>query len=81
MLLKFHGADWIGMIFGLISAYYIARHRRWGFVFAVIAGLGWIAFGIMTGSVPSIIANILFIVINVRGFQRWKEKGQGASNH
>ena len=77
-LLKFHGADWMGMIFGLISTYLLTKGRRWGFVFGVIAGIGWIAFGVLTNSVPSIIANSLFIVINCRGFGRWKRNGGAA---
>ncbi len=65
------------MIFGLISAYYLAKHRRWGFLVGIVGGVGWIAFGIITQSIPSIIANVLFIIINARGFLRWKDKGQG----
>lgn len=76
-ILKFHGTDWVGMMFGLLSAYYIAKHRRWGFIFAAIGGLGWMAFGFITQSIPSIVANVLFIAINVRGFVRWKQRGQG----
>ena len=73
-LLKFHGTDWVGMVFGLISTYLLTKQRRWGFVFGIVAGLGWIAFGVLTQSFPSIIANSLFIVINCRGFWRWKKE-------
>ncbi len=65
------------MIFGLISAFYLAKHRRWGFLVGIVGGIGWMAFGIITQSIPSIIANVLFIIINARGFVRWKDKGQG----
>jgi hypothetical protein len=39
-------------------------------------GMGWMAFGILTNSIPSILANSLFIVINCRGFWRWKKDGR-----
>jgi nicotinamide riboside transporter PnuC len=73
-LLKFHGADWVGMLFGLISTHYLARKKRWGFVFGVAGGIGWLIFGILTESIPSIFANSLFILFNCRGFWRWKKQ-------
>lgn len=76
-LFKFHGSDWVGMVFGLLSTYYLAKKKRWGFIFGVIGGIGWIAFGVLTRSAPSILANALFIVFNCRGFYRWKKEGEG----
>jgi nicotinamide riboside transporter PnuC len=72
-LWKFHGSDWVGMVFGLVSTYFLAKKNRWGFVLGVIGGFGWVAFGILTGSIPSIVANTLFIAFNCRGFFRWKK--------
>jgi nicotinamide riboside transporter PnuC len=71
--LKFHGTDWAGMIFGLLSTYYLGRKKRWGFVFGVVGGIAWIIFGVLTQSAASIMANVLFIVFNCRGFFRWKK--------
>jgi nicotinamide riboside transporter PnuC len=76
-LIKFKGADWVGMIFGLISTYYLAKEKRMGFLFGVIGGLGWIVFGILTGSIASILANLSFIAINCHGYLRWKRKHKG----
>ncbi len=75
-LIKFKGADWVGMIFGLISTYYLAKGKRLGFIFGVVGGLGWVTFGILTGSVAGVLANICFIVVNCHGYVRWKRKQQ-----
>lgn len=73
-LLKFKGADWVGMIFGLISTYYLAKEKRVGFLIGVVGGLGWVTFGFLTGSIAGILANLCFIGFNCHGFFRWKRK-------
>jgi nicotinamide riboside transporter PnuC len=73
-LWKFHGSDWVGMVFGLISTYMLAKKKRLGFVLGVIGGLGWVVFGIITGSIPSMVANTLFIAFNCHGFFKWKKE-------
>ena len=62
------------MIFGLISTYYLAKHRKRGFLFGIIGGIGWIVFGFLTQSIAGILANATFIILNCRGFFRWKEE-------
>jgi nicotinamide riboside transporter PnuC len=81
-LFKFKGADWVGMVFGLISTYYLAKEKRNGFLFGVVGGLGWVTFGFLTESIASIIANTCFIGFNCHGYFRWKKmqderKGRG----
>jgi nicotinamide riboside transporter PnuC len=75
-LFRYYGSDWVGMVFGLISTYYLAKERKRGFLFGVVGGLGWIAFGVLTQSVAGVLANAIFILFNCRGFWRWKEKQQ-----
>jgi nicotinamide riboside transporter PnuC len=77
-LLKFKGTDWVGMIFGLISTYLLAKERRWGFLAGVVGGIGWIVFGIIAGSVAGVIANLCFIACNLHGYFRWKNRQKGA---
>ncbi len=73
-LFKFKGSDWVGMIFGLIATYQLAKERRSGFIFGVIGGIGWVTFGILTGSIAGTLANLCFITMNCHGFFRWKRK-------
>ena len=79
-LIKFKGADWVGMIFGLISTYYLAKGKRMGFAFGVIGGLGWMMFGLLTGSIAGVLANLCFIGFNCHGFFRWKRKQEEKAN-
>lgn len=73
-LLKFKGSDWVGMIFGLISTYYLAKEKRFGFLLGIIGGLGWVTFGFLTGSIAGVLANLSFIGFNLHGYFRWKRR-------
>jgi nicotinamide mononucleotide transporter PnuC len=73
-LIKFKGSDWMGMVFGLIATYYLAKGRRRGFLFGIIGGFGWVTFGFLTGSVARVLANLAFIAVNCHGFFRWTRK-------
>jgi nicotinamide mononucleotide transporter PnuC len=73
-LIKFKGSDWVGMIFGLISTYFLAKGKHAGFLFGVIGGGGWLIFGFLTGSIAGVLANICFIAVNCQGYFRWKRK-------
>ncbi len=73
-LFKFKGSDWMGMIFGLIATYQLAKGQRSGFLYGVIGGIGWVTFGFLTGSVAGVLANLCFISFNCHGFFRWKKK-------
>ena len=76
-ILKFHGTDWVGMIFGLLSTVYLAREKRVGFVYGAVCGGGWLAFGVITESFASILSNVLVIGFNCHGWLRWKKKHKG----
>ncbi len=65
------------MIFGLASAYFVAKEKRIGFVLAAICGAGWLAFGILTESIASVISNLFLIGVNCHGWLRWKRKHIG----
>ena len=78
-LLKFKGSDWVGMVFGLVSTYLLAKEKRSGFIFGVLGGLGWVTFGFLTASIASIIANTFFIGFNCHGYFRWKRKQEERS--
>jgi nicotinamide riboside transporter PnuC len=75
-LLKFKGTDWIGMIFGIMSTFFLAKERRIGFIFAAICGCGWLAFGILTESAASVVSNLFLIGFNCHGWWRWKQKNK-----
>jgi len=76
-LLKYYGADWIGMVLILLSIYYVGKQRRCGFIYGVFGCSAWLAFGLMTESVASVLANSTYMVLNFNGYRKWKAKAPG----
>lgn len=76
-LLRYQGSDWVGMVFAFISLYYLGKGRKLGFLLAIFGNISWVIFGMMTESVANILANCIYIVLNVVGWRRWKDKQAG----
>jgi hypothetical protein len=55
------------------SLYYLGEKRRAGFVFGVLASISWLTFGVLAGSIANVIANIIFIALNIRGYVAWQK--------
>ena len=75
ILLKYHGIDWVVIIMTFLTLYYLGEKRRFGFVFGIVASISWLIFGILVDSIANIIANVIFIALNLRGYLNWKEQG------
>ena len=72
-LLQYKGVDWAAMVFAVFSLYYISKHRKCGFVFGIGCSVCWLIFGILAHSIPSIIANAIYVVFQIKGWRDWKE--------
>ena len=76
ILLSYYGVDWTAMVMTFFSLYYLSEKRRIGFVFGVLASVSWLTFGILASSVANVLANIIFISLNVRGYINWQKKAE-----
>lgn len=71
MLFKYYGIDWGAMIATFFMLYYLGNKKRQGFLFGIIASILWIAFNTLVQSAPGILANIIFVTINLRSYVKW----------
>ena len=74
IIFKYHGIDLIAIIMTFLTLYYLGEKRRFGFVFGIVASISWLIFGILVDSIANIIANVIFIALNLRGYLNWKEQ-------
>jgi len=74
ILLKYHGIDWIAMFMTFFTLYYLGEKRRCGFIFGILASISWLTFGALAGSIANVIANVIFITLNLRGYINWNKK-------
>ena len=56
----------------LVSIYLLGDKKQSGFLFGVVSNLAWFTFGFMVHSVANMLANVVLLVINVRGYVRWR---------
>ena len=70
-LWKYYGFDWLAMILTVAAIYQIGNKKRSGFVLMIAGNVSWICLAIMANTVAMIIANSIFIFLNIRAFVKW----------
>ena len=73
-LWKYYGVDWVGIIFSMLSTFYLGKKKKRGFIIGMGGNIAFIVFGFMAGSVANVVANGSYFVLNARGWWKWKEK-------
>ena len=69
--LQFYGVDWIAMIFTFVAIWQIGNKNKMGFMLMMLGNTSWIVVGYLTGSLAMIIANIIFLLMNLRAIIKW----------
>ena len=67
----FYGLDWAASVAQLVSMEMLARKRRSGWVWKIIATLLWLGFNLVVGSFPAAAMSAVYIAMNVRGYLKW----------
>jgi hypothetical protein len=73
-LWRYHGIDWAGIIFSMLSTYYLGKKRKFGFLLGIVGNLAFVAFGVMAESRANIAANSIYLFLNLRGWWKCKKK-------
>lgn len=74
ILLKYYGLDWLAMAASLLAVYLMGNKNRIGFISYILANVLWIYLGIFRMQSFGIsIGNVFFLIMNVRGYLKWKE--------
>jgi hypothetical protein len=74
VLLKYYGLDWLAMASSLLAVYLIGNKNRIGFISYILANVLWIYLGIFRMQSFGIsIGNVFFLIMNFRGYLKWKE--------
>lgn len=71
---KYYGLDWLAMASSLFAVYLIGNKNRIGFLSYVLANTLWIYLGVFKMQSFGIsIGNIFFLIMNLRGYLKWKK--------
>ena len=68
-----YGIDWAGAILMLGSIYLLGQRQRIGFVVGIGAAVAFIVFNTMVDSMPMVAANIILLLLNIRGWYNWSK--------
>lgn len=72
-LWKYYGVDWVGIIFSMLSTHYLGKKRKRGFMLGLVGNLAFVGFGVLAGSAANVVANSAYLVLNTRGWWKWKK--------
>ncbi|MDZ7781730.1 MAG: nicotinamide mononucleotide transporter [Halioglobus sp.] len=74
MEFEYYGIDWAAMALTVIAIYLLGNKHWIGFVLMIAGNLCWIILGLLSDSVALMIANLVFIGMNVRGIWKWRQE-------
>jgi hypothetical protein len=74
IFLKYYALDWLAMALSLLAVYLLGNKNKLGFISFSIANTVWIIVGFfLMNSLGIAIGNIVFLIMNVRGFLSWNK--------
>lgn len=71
-LLRYRGVDFVGMALSFLSLWQLARRRSSGFLLGALANAAWLVFGFFSESAATVYANVLFGLMSLYAWYRWK---------
>jgi len=74
MIIKYYGVDWLAMTMTVLSLFLLGKKKKSGFIYGLGANASWFAFGVLTGSIANLLANIIFAYLNIKGFVNWNKE-------
>ena len=69
---QYFGLDWLIFVSNVVAVWMMGNKNRYGFLIRVGVNILWIILGIVLNSVPLVLAGIVFMGLNMRGFFKWK---------
>jgi hypothetical protein len=78
MSFNYFGVDWLAMVCTLCAIYLLGDKKRAGFMVMILGNSCWIAVGYLSSSLAMMIANVVFLAMNLRGHRRWSSREPGA---
>jgi len=70
-LFQYFGMDWIAMVLTMLAIWQIGNKNIAGFYIMMTGNVFWVILGVLTGSVALVIANAIFIGMNIRAIMKW----------
>ena len=73
---SYYGVDILAMLMTFTGINLITKKKKIGFVVHAAANCVWFCLGIMAESWGLIVANVVFVFMNTRGYYYWNKESQ-----
>jgi len=74
---QYLGIDWLAMVLTFFAIWQIGNKNKIGFITMICGNFGWIAVGYLSASIAMMIANAVFILMNLRAIIKWSRSEDG----
>ncbi len=75
--LVYYGIDWIAIALSLLAVYMLGNKNKYGFLVFAFSNVMWVFLGFSwMESIGMAIGNIVFFVVNVRGYFSWVKESK-----
>lgn len=68
---SYYGIDWVAMVLTFLSIWQVGNKNKIGFILMMFGNTCWMSVGYMSGSLAMIVANFIFLGMNVRAILKW----------
>lgn len=77
VFLKYYTLDWLAMGLSLLAVYLLGNKNKFGFISFILANLLWVILGFsLINSLGIAIGNLVFLIMNIRGYLSWNKTTQ-----
>jgi hypothetical protein len=71
---EYFGVDWLAMLLTFAGVYCLGNRWREGFATMMCGNACWILVGVLASSAAMIVANLILLAMNARGWMRWSRE-------
>ncbi|MDD1780330.1 PnuC protein [Enterovibrio sp. ZSDZ35] len=79
-VLQYYGIDWLAMVLTFLAIWQIGNKNKAGFYLMICGNTSWIGVGYLTDSIAMIIANVIFLLMNIRAIVKWSKPEELSEN-
>lgn len=77
VFLKYYTLDWLAMGLSLFAVYLLGNKNKFGFISFILANFLWVILGFsLINSLGIAIGNLVFLIMNIRGYLSWNKTSQ-----
>ncbi|KXF83440.1 nicotinamide mononucleotide transporter [Enterovibrio coralii] len=70
---QYYGIDWLAMVLTFLAIWQIGNKNKVGFYLMICGNTSWICVGFLTDSLAMMIANVIFLLMNIRAIVKWSQ--------